>query len=214
MTNLNFGIICAAAGLLIALASNLLANKKYKAKAAVRGCGSVPFVPRNDPLGLTRFWQMLKARRKKRALPWMVEVMDSAGQEVHTAQDKIIGHSFIWTRDIENTKAILASQANDFDIGTARQERLLPVIGSGIFTRTGDAWRESRNFLKPHFARDHVSSLGLEEEHFQAMLNVIEKSEGEWTLSFDIQTADIQFHFGCGYEILVRGIGQLSNSFE
>ena len=209
MASLNFGILCAATGLLLVLAANFLANRKYKAKAAFRECGSLPFVPRNDPLGLTRFWQMLKARREKRALPWMVEVMDSAGQDVHTAQDKILGHSLIWTRDIENSRAVLASQANDFDIGTGRRERQLPIIGSGIFNRTGDAWRESRSFLKPHFARDQVSSLGLEEEHFQAMLNVIEISEGEWTPSFDIQPLIFNFALDVATKFL---FGKSANS--
>lgn len=202
MPSLNLGMKCAAAGFLLVLACKYMAYRKRKAEAARRGCGHLPVVPRNDPLGLTRFWQLLKARREKQTLPWMVAVMDSVGQDVHTAKDTIIGHSFIWTRDIENTRALLAAQANDFDIGTARQDSLQSVIGSGIFTRMGDAWRESRTLLRPQFARDQVSRLGLEEEHFQIMLNVIGESRGEWTSSFDIQPLIFNYTMDVATEFL------------
>lgn len=187
MTNLNFALICAATGLLFVLASRFVADRKHKAEAARRGCGRLPVVPGNDPLGLIRFRQMLQARREKRTLPWMAAVMDSAGRDVNTAKDTIVGHSFIWTRDEENTRAVLAAQASDFEIALVRQESLLAVIGSGIFTRSGHAWRESRSFLRPQFAREQVSSLGLFEEHLQVMLKAVGINEGGWTSSFDIQ---------------------------
>lgn len=202
MTTLSLSIICAAALLLLVLASNLLAYRKHKAEAASRGCGHLPVVPRNDILGLIRFWQLLKASREKRALPWMIAVMDSAGQEVHTAKDTIIGRSFIWTRDVENARAVLATQANDFDIGIARQESSQAVIGSGIFTRTGQAWRDSRAFLRPQFAREQVSSIGMLEEHFQAMLKVIAGSKGGWTSSFDIQPLIFNYTLDVATEFL------------
>ena len=187
MTNLNFGALCATMGLLLLLVSKLVASRKRKVEAARRGCGHLPVVPGNDYLGITRFRQYLQARREKQALPWMVDVMDTAGQDVHTAKDTIAGHNFIWTRDMDNSRAVLAAQANDFDIGLTRQESLLCVIGSGIFTRTGHPWRESRAFLRPQFAREQVSSFDLLETHSQALFKVIKEQDDGWTSSFDIQ---------------------------
>lgn len=187
MANFNLGILCASLGALLLFASHLWTRRKHSKEAAIRGCGRLPAIPRNDPLGLIRFRELIRARREERVLPWMVEVMDLAGQNVHTAKDTILGHSFIWTRDIENSRAVLASQANDFEIAIARQESLLPVIGSGVFTRTGHEWRESRTFVRSQFAYNQVSKLDLVEKHFQAMLSVIRPSDDSWTPDFDIQ---------------------------
>lgn len=189
----SLGIICLTAALLFLLVSKFLALKKLRIKSTSHGCNPPPVVPWNDPLGLIRFRQFLAARREKRALPWMIEVMDSAGQDVNTAKDKMLGHSFIWTRDVENARALFTSQAGDFDIDVEARRIALPVIGSGIFNTTGEAWKESRAFLRPYFAREQVSSLDLEEKHFQAMLSVIGESEGGWTSTFDIQPLIFNF---------------------
>ena len=198
----NFGAICATVGLLLFLVSKFVAFEKRKVEAARRGCGHLPVVPGNDFLGITRFRQFLQARREKRALPWMVDVMNSVGKDVHTAQDTISGHGFIWTRDIENSKAVFATQANDFDIGLTRQESLLCVIGSGIFTRTGHPWRESRAFLRPQFAREQVSSFDLLETHSEALLKVIKKQDDGWTSSFDIQPLIFNYTLDVATEFL------------
>ena len=120
-------------------------------------------------------------------LPWIVDVMDSAGQDVHTAKDTVLGHNIIWTRDLENSKAVFMNSANDFDIIVARQQSPLPVIGSGIFTRTQKAWRESRAFFRPQVTRDQASKLDLVEKHFTTLLNVMPIRENGWTPDFDIQ---------------------------
>lgn len=163
---------------------NLRTDQK---EAAIRGCGRSAVVPHNDPLGFFRFWQLLQARREHKVLPWMVDVMDSAGPDVHTAKDTILGHNIIWTRDLENSKAVLMNSANDFEIIMARQQSPLPVIGAGILTKTQKAWRESRAFFRPHVTRDQASKLDLVEKHFRVLLNRVPLGEDGWTLDFDIQ---------------------------
>ena len=103
---------------------------------------------------------------------------------------------------MENSRAVLAAQADDFDIGRTRQESLLCVIGSGIFTRTGRPWRDSRAFLRPHFAREHVSSFDPLETHFQALLKVIKEQDGGWTSSFDIQPLIFNYTLDVATEFL------------
>lgn len=132
----------------------------------------------------------------------MIEVMNSAGQDVNTVKDKMLGHSFLWTRDVENARALFTSQAGDFDIDSEARRIALPVIGSGIFNRTGEAWKESRAFLRPYFGREQVSNLDLEEKHFQAMLSVIGEHEGGWTSSFDIQPLIFNFTLDVATEFL------------
>lgn len=187
MTSLSLSIPVASTGVLLLLVLHLWKLRSNKNEAATLGCGHLAVVPHNDPLGLFRFWQLLQARRERRMLPWMVDVMDSAGRDVHTAKDTVLGHNIIWTRDLENSRAVFMNPANDFEIIVARQQSPLPVIGSGIFTRTQKAWRESRAFFRPHVTRDQASKLDLVEKHFKTLLNVIPMAENGWTPDFDIQ---------------------------
>ena len=176
--------------------------RKDRKEAASRGCSHLAVVPHNDPLGIFRFWQLLQARRERRMLPWMVDVMDSAGQDVHTSKDTVLGHNIIWTRDIENSKAVFTNSANDFEIIVARQEGPLPIIGYGIFTRTQKAWRESRAFFRPHVTRDQASKLDLVEHHFQNFFNVVPMGKDGWTQDFDIQPLMYNFTLDLITEII------------
>ena len=179
---------------------------------AKRGCRQAPLLPNNDILGLTRFLSLLKARREKQALKWMIKVMDMAGPKIHTARDKMLGHSFIWTRDIENARALFMTQASDFDIDSDSRRIALPMIGSGIFNTTGEVWKESRAFLRPHFTRNQISSLSLEEKHFQAMLTAIQTSEKGWTADFDIQPLILNFTLDVATEFLFGTSANSQNS--
>lgn len=69
----------------------------------------------------------------------MIEVLDSVGQNVNTAKDTMIGHSFIWIRDVENARALFITQVKDFDIDCDARRIALPMIGSDIFNIIGEA---------------------------------------------------------------------------
>ena len=183
--------------------------RKDRKEATTWGCGQLAVIPHNDPLGFFRFWQLLQARRERRMLPWMVDVMDSAGRDVHTAKDTVLGHNIIWTRDLENSRAVFMNSANDFEIIVARQQSPLPVIGSGIFTRTQKAWRESRAFFRPHVTRDQASKLDLVEKHFKTLIKVIPMGDNGWTPDFDIQPLMYNFTLDLFTEIL---FGSSANS--
>ena len=180
-------LIFVSLSVLLFLGPRLWIWRKHRKQATAWGCGRLPTVPWNDPLGLVRFWQLLAARSDYRVLPWMAEIMNSAGPEVHTAKDKIFGRRLIWTRDLENSRAVLSSQASDFDVAVARQQCLLPVIGSGVFTRTGHAWRDSRIFIRSQLIHDQALRIQLFEKHVQLMLTSIGPSERGWSSEFDIQ---------------------------
>ena len=194
-----FGLIALTLHFLLSISWTHIA---IRAQSKRRGCSPPPILPHNDWLGLLRFRSLLKARREKRALAWMVETMDLAGQNVDTAQDKMLGHSFIWTRDVENARALFGAQAADFDIDSDARRIALPMIGSGIFNTTGEIWKESRAMLRPHFTRTQVSTLTLEEKHFQRMLANISEKAGNWTVDFDIQPLISNFTLDIATEFL------------
>ncbi|KAI5967623.1 ALK2, partial [Candida margitis] len=68
---------------------------------------------------------------------------DITNPNVPTLSLKIFGVKLWSTKDPENIKAILATQFNDFCLGT-RHPQLKPLLGDGIFTLDNQGWKESR----------------------------------------------------------------------
>ena len=50
----------------------------------------------------------------------------------------------IFTNEPENIKTILATDFNTFDLGHRRKKLMGPIVGPGIFSTDGQAWRHSR----------------------------------------------------------------------
>nr|AAO73956.1 CYP52A16 [Candida tropicalis]AAX63449.1 cytochrome P450 [Candida tropicalis] len=96
---------------------------------------------------------------------------------------RIVGLPLIETIDPENIKAVLATQFNDFSLGT-RHDFLYSLLGDGIFTLDGAGWKHSRTMLRPQFAREQVSHVKLLEPHVQVFFKHVRKHRGQ---TFDIQ---------------------------
>ncbi len=161
------------------LLSNFQATKRFKAECTRRGCQPIPILPSKDPFGLLRLIEALKAGRQDRMPQYVASLIDQPGADIHTVQVKLLNDNMTVTRDPENVETIFAKQTSDFDIGPARLECFRPLLGIGLTTSTGEAWRHSRALLRPQFSREQISDLGLEERHFQALMGVIDvKSDG------------------------------------
>ncbi|KAK6460241.1 cytochrome P450 [Scheffersomyces coipomensis] len=108
---------------------------------------------------------------------------DIHNTDVNTFKFRILGIPIVNTRDPENIKAILATQFNDFALGS-RHKHFLPLLGDGIFTLDGEGWKHSRAMLRPQFSRDQVAHVQALEPHIQILAKHIRKNKGEL---FDIQ---------------------------
>ena len=160
---------------------------RHEAESARRGCQPVPVLPNKDPFGLLRLIEALKAGRQDRMPQYVASLIDQPGPDVHTVQAKLLSDKMTVTRDPENVEAIFAKQAQDFDIGPARLECFRPLLGIGLTTSTGEAWRHSRALLRPQFSREQISDLNLEERHFQEMMKAIDVKSDGWTEKLDLQ---------------------------
>ncbi|MCJ1264282.1 hypothetical protein MMC22_004153 [Lobaria immixta] len=169
------------------LATSVNTKRRMAVEARRRGCGALPALPHQDPFGLVRIFELLKTVREKRALKWFTSLFDLAGKDVHTFSDHVLDANFIWTRDPGNIRALLSTQASDFDIPAPRRDNVAAMIGKGIFTTVGDAWKHSRAFLRPQFARAQVADLDLEERHMQQMMKLLEAKEHGWTEKVELR---------------------------
>ncbi len=133
-------------------------------------------------------------------------IIDFAGErfksiahpEVPTFQFPIFTVKVISTVDPENIKAVLATQFNDFSLGT-RHNQFAPLLGDGIFTLDGAGWKHSRSMLRPQFAREQVAHVKALEPHMQVLFKHIRKSGGR---TFDLQELFFRFTVDSATEFL------------
>lgn len=128
------------------------------AEAAARGCAKLPALPRKGFLGLGRLSEVAKANKEGRTPQWFMEKFNELGEGVHTFSASALDFELIVTRDPENVKAMFQTSSRDFEISPHRKDIWSPLLGDGIFTAQGDAWKHSRQLLRPQVSH-HKSSV-------------------------------------------------------
>ena len=79
----------------------------------------------------------------------------------------------VFTADVENIKAILATQFGDYGKGEPFHQEWEAFLGDSIFTTDGPQWHDSRQLIRPQFTRDRVSDLHCFESHIQTLFRAI-----------------------------------------
>ncbi|PYI12009.1 cytochrome P450 [Aspergillus sclerotiicarbonarius CBS 121057] len=180
-------------------------NVRKRSKAL--GCQPSAWVD-TGILGITGFIRIVKAAREKRWVEYIAEHYQTHGS---TFRQQALGGLIINnTIEPENIKAVLATQFQDFSLGTRHRE-FFPLLGNGIFTLDGAGWSHARGLLRPQFTRDQVADLDLMDGHISKMIDLIPKDGS----SFDIQrlffllTIDSATHFLFG-----ESVGSMRTSTE
>ena len=199
-----FGLV---ALIFLKVISSFVAKRRRNAEAARRGCLPAPAVPNNDLLNISRLRESIRATKEDRGPQYIAETMDEIGKHVHTVRLQAFDYELVVTRDPENIKAMLATQSQDFDIGTHRQKAFGAVMGPGIFTNRGQDWKHSRALIRPQFGRDQVADLSLFERHFQSLHKVLQTRSDGWTETVDLSplffntTLDVTTEFIWGQSV-------------
>ena len=102
-----------------------------------------------------------------------------------TFEHYLLGLCAIDTRDPENIEAILGSQFNEFSLGD-RPDNFRPLLGHGIFTRDGPAWKASRDLIRPQFMQTRNKSFPLMQQGIEKFLSKVQK-ECQGTDTIDLQ---------------------------
>ena len=190
------GLAAAAAKLNL----SLINRYRFEARARALGCGKAPVYPHKDPiLGLDSFFEGLRNFKDHTLLDWYFRRFTKCGS---TYWSKTLGSWLLMTDDVENIKAILATNFDDWPIAGPRLLGALPVLGpDSIFSTNGAAWQHARAMIKPAFVRDQVADLQCFDRHIRNFLAAIPKDGS----AFDIQellldmTMDSSTDFLMGY---------------
>ncbi|KAK0112497.1 hypothetical protein ONS96_001733 [Cadophora gregata f. sp. sojae] len=147
-------------------------------------CLPAPLQPNTLPLGIDHILTALNAISTKTFPSYLVERSSSLPLTFRTT---ILGVPRLFTADIPNIQALLATQFEDFDFGEMRRSNAHPFLGKGIFLQDGREWERSRALIRPQFARAQISDLELEERHFQVLVGGVEVGGDGWTEEMDLQ---------------------------
>lgn len=196
--------------------SNRALKRHNELEAARRGCSPAPAVPRGF-FGIGWLLRSIWATRHDRGPQYVAENMDEqVGRGVHTCVLAILDYELILTRDPDNVQAVLATQAQDWDIGEHRTASWGPMFGHGVFTSRGERWKQSRALVRPQFTMGHINDLDLIERHIRHLFAAIDRrhkcrgdgpDEKGWTREFDLQplfynlTLDVTTELIYGYSV-------------
>ena len=178
---------------LIHLFATFVVGKWKLTRAAQKGCESAHMVYQRDPWGIMSMLAHFRARRESRWPVLHSEILDKAGENVHTAFEYLPGNSVLMTRDPENLKAMLTNQAGDFVLGESRAANLKALAGTGLLTAEGTAWQHSRAMVRPQFARQQVADMDLLEVHTRHLLQRLVVNSDKWTDTVDLQPLFLNF---------------------
>lgn len=93
------------------------------------------------------------------------------GKGGFTLETRPAGQRVVITADVENIKAILAGQFNDYGKGELFHQDWKEFLGDSIFATDGDLWHASRQLIRPQFIKERVSDLHSFEKHVQVLIN-------------------------------------------
>ncbi|KAJ0310983.1 uncharacterized protein N0V96_008802 [Colletotrichum fioriniae] len=116
-----------------------------------------------------------------------------------TLRIDILGEGYTIT-DPVNIEAILSTRFEDFGLGSRRMG-LMPLLGEGIFTQDGPAWRHSRELLRRQFSRIRDSELTAFGEHTDMLLRAL-AHESQKSAVVDIQPHFFEYTFGTTTHLL------------
>lgn len=146
------------------------------ALAAQHGCQPVQAtLPYKWPFALDVLIKQYKALPKKRLLEFQTPYLNVAP----TIRIDILGEGYILT-DPANIDAVLNTHFNDYSLGS-RSDGLRPLLGEGIFTQDGPAWKHSRELLRRQFARLRDAGLAPIVPHVNELLASIAREAADST---------------------------------
>ncbi|KAF6231018.1 hypothetical protein HO173_010718 [Letharia columbiana] len=126
------------------------------------------------PLALDIVKRGFKAGRQKKLLSLFTEYFDQLGPTVELT---ILGGIGFATMDPENIEAVLSTHFEDFHLGP-RNKAMMAMIGEGIFTQDGPAWKHSRELLRRQFVRMQYQNLEGFREHVENLVDTVNNSPG------------------------------------
>ena len=163
-------------------------------------CQPPPQYPHKEPfLGLDLSLSTYIALRNYRYLEAEQSLFQENG---NTYASKTIGRAALNTCDPENIKSLLSIKFLDYVYGSPRSRRLRfrRLMGEGLMTTDGAAWKHSRGMLQPSFVRSHERNLDVFDKYWGRLL---ERLPTDAASTVDLQPLFFRFTMETSLDLFV-----------
>lgn len=166
--------------------------------AAANHCQPVQAtLPYQWPFALDLLKKQYDALPQGHLLEFQSKYMDTAP----TIRIDILGEGYILT-DPANIDTIVNTRFEDYSLGS-RRSGLMPLLGEGIFTQDGPAWKHSRELLRRQFARLREGGLAAFSPHVNDLLSAIAyEAKASATGVIDLQPHFFEYTLGTTTDLL------------
>ncbi|KAI1082173.1 cytochrome P450 alkane hydroxylase [Whalleya microplaca] len=152
----------------------MLKHAEHEVLTKTYSCAEPPSVKNMRPFGIDRIEQIFRANSESRL---MEEFLFHFRQTGYTIRQVLLGVTAYDTAEPANLEAILSSKFSDFSYGP-RRAIAFPMFGDGIFTQEGEAWKHSRDILRPQLYHNQYESLDLFREPVDDLLRALPQEAG------------------------------------
>ncbi|OAQ58804.1 n-alkane-inducible cytochrome P450 [Pochonia chlamydosporia 170] len=122
------------------------------------GCELPPELPKRWPLGIDRIKELWDSNAEGRLLSFLCSVAEDYEPGNNLYQYLLFGPRAYHILHPSNVEALLSTNFKDFGFG-CRPAVFAPLLGNGIFTQEGAAWKHSRDLLRKQFVRTQYQNL-------------------------------------------------------
>ncbi|KIJ32051.1 hypothetical protein M422DRAFT_783590 [Sphaerobolus stellatus SS14] len=142
------------------------------------GARRMPLAPSTIPFGLDILYQISTTFINGYLSEGPQRFIDAVGP---VFMMRILGRDTIFTVEPEHTKAILATDFNNFEKGAPFRSYMDSVLGVGVFNSDGDMWKFHRSITRPYFSKDRISHFETFDRHAEALFKKMKRrlAEGE-----------------------------------
>jgi cytochrome P450 len=195
-------LLCLPLALLLTkLLTVIFTRRSNSTKARSLGCHAPP-TAHSPYFGLSLLLASICATKDEWGPIWMHQALNRIGRHIHTVRAPVFDYELLITRDVENIKAIFATQSSDFDIGFHREKTFKSLLGLGVMTGRGEKWKHSRALIRPQFARENVSDLPMLQRHTDALIRRLRVGDDRWTRKVDLGPVFYEFTLDISTEFL------------
>ncbi|KAI0791801.1 cytochrome P450 [Abortiporus biennis] len=175
-------------------------------EAAALGAELLPSLPSKLPLGLDNAARLRTSfSGEKYFFYYGLENFNKYG----AFEMGMFGEDRVFTADPEHIKAILSTDFEGYEKGSAFHFINKSLLGNGVFNSDGDIWRFHRSMSRPFFAKDKIAHFDLFERHAEQLMHRIQTRMAEG-IPIDWQELVARFTLDSATEFL---FGTDANSF-
>ncbi|KAK3297985.1 cytochrome P450 [Chaetomium fimeti] len=180
------------------------------------GCQLPPELTKRWPLGIDRIKELWESNADGRLLAFLCFIAKDYEPGNNLCQYLLIGPRAYHILHPANVETLLSTNFKDYGFG-CRPSVFAPLLGNGIFTQEGAAWKHSRELLRKQFVRAQYQDLRYFHEHVGNLIDRM-PADGDVDLQplfFDL-TMDVatELLFGRSVYSLRAGVDQAAENRE